>query len=159
MLRCQRNSIIALAINASISRTGGAASTTALFILPHIKLSRTAADRSAHRSQSQSAASRHHVRLSRREDGQRAQINSTPRPTAVDPRRPYSSNGPNSASSKPTPTASPAPPDSKYFATFPYPYMNGALHLGHAFTLAKVDYECNYQRLKGKKVLFPFAFH
>lgn len=49
--------------------------------------------------------------------------------------------------------------DSKYFATFPYPYMNGALHLGHAFTLAKVDYECNYQRLKGKKVLFPFAFH
>ena len=49
--------------------------------------------------------------------------------------------------------------DSKYFATFPYPYMNGALHLGHAFTLAKVDYECNYQRLKGKKVLFPFSFH
>ena len=49
--------------------------------------------------------------------------------------------------------------DSKYFATFPYPYMNGALHLGHAFTLAKVDYECHYQRLKGKKVLFPFAFH
>ena len=49
--------------------------------------------------------------------------------------------------------------DSKYFATFPYPYMNGALHLGHAFTLAKVDYQCNYQRLKGKKVLFPFAFH
>ena len=49
--------------------------------------------------------------------------------------------------------------DSKYFATFPYPYMNGALHLGHAFTLAKVDYECHYQRLKGKKVLFPFGFH
>ena len=49
--------------------------------------------------------------------------------------------------------------DAKYFATFPYPYMNGALHLGHAFTLAKVDYQCNYQRLKGKKVLFPFAFH
>ena len=48
---------------------------------------------------------------------------------------------------------------SKYFATFPYPYMNGALHLGHAFTLAKVDFECAFQRLKGKKVLFPFAFH
>ena len=25
-----------------------------------------------------------------------------------------------------------------YFVTFPYPYMNGALHLGHAFTVSKV---------------------
>jgi len=49
--------------------------------------------------------------------------------------------------------------DDKYFATFPYPYMNGALHLGHAFTLAKVDYQCQFQRLLGKKVLFPFGFH
>ena len=54
---------------------------------------------------------------------------------------------------------SPRDPSSKYFATFPYPYMNGALHLGHAFTLAKVDYACGYQRLKGKNVLFPFGFH
>ena len=23
----------------------------------------------------------------------------------------------------------------KYFGTFPYPYMNGKLHLGHAFTM------------------------
>ena len=53
----------------------------------------------------------------------------------------------------------PRDPSSKYFATFPYPYMNGALHLGHAFTLAKVDYACGYQRLKGKNVLFPFGFH
>lgn len=37
--------------------------------------------------------------------------------------------------------------------------MNGVLHLGHAFTVAKVDYQCNYQRLKGKSVLFPFAYH
>jgi leucyl-tRNA synthetase len=44
-------------------------------------------------------------------------------------------------------------------ATFPYPYMNGVLHLGHAFTLSKADFQCNYQRLKGKKVLFPFAYH
>ena len=26
----------------------------------------------------------------------------------------------------------------KYFGNFPYPYMNGMLHLGHAFTLTKV---------------------
>uniref|UniRef100_A0A6B2KWU0 leucine--tRNA ligase n=1 Tax=Arcella intermedia TaxID=1963864 RepID=A0A6B2KWU0_9EUKA len=43
--------------------------------------------------------------------------------------------------------------------TFPYPYMNGRLHLGHAFTAGKVDFMTGYQRLKGKKALFPFAFH
>ena len=26
----------------------------------------------------------------------------------------------------------------KFFGTFPYPYMNGLLHLGHAFSLSKV---------------------
>jgi valyl-tRNA synthetase len=38
----------------------------------------------------------------------------------------------------------------KYLATFPYPYMNGVLHLGHGFTLAKVDFACAYQRLQGR---------
>ena len=37
--------------------------------------------------------------------------------------------------------------------------MNGALHLGHSFTITKVDFAVGYQRLKGKKALFPFAFH
>lgn len=50
-------------------------------------------------------------------------------------------------------------PEDKYLATFPYPYMNGVLHLGHAFTFAKVDFQAYYQRLKGKNVLFPFGFH
>jgi len=50
-------------------------------------------------------------------------------------------------------------PDNKYLGTFPYPYMNGRLHLGHTFTLTKVEFAANYQRLKGKHVLFPFGFH
>jgi leucyl-tRNA synthetase len=47
----------------------------------------------------------------------------------------------------------------KYFVTFPYPYMNGKLHLGHAFTMLKVDFECRCKQLNGYNVLFPFGFH
>jgi leucyl-tRNA synthetase len=43
--------------------------------------------------------------------------------------------------------------------TFPYPYMNGRLHLGHTFTLAKCEFAVGYQRLLGKKCLFPFGLH
>jgi hypothetical protein len=32
----------------------------------------------------------------------------------------------------------PVPP--KFFGNFPYPYMNGLLHLGHAFTISKVRF-------------------
>lgn len=47
----------------------------------------------------------------------------------------------------------------KYMATFPYPYMNGKLHLGHAFTMCKADFECRWKQLNGYNVLFPFGFH
>lgn len=49
--------------------------------------------------------------------------------------------------------------DEKFLCTFPYPYMNGRLHLGHTFSLSKCEFAARYQRLKGKNVLFPFGFH
>ena len=49
--------------------------------------------------------------------------------------------------------------DGKFMVTFPYPYMNGKLHLGHAFSLTKAEFAAAYQRMLGKKSLFPFAFH
>ena len=50
-------------------------------------------------------------------------------------------------------------PEDKFFGTFPYPYMNGVLHLGHAFSISKLEFASAYHRLLGKRVLFPQGFH
>jgi len=47
----------------------------------------------------------------------------------------------------------------KFFGNFPYPYMNGVLHLGHAFSISKLEFATAYHRLCGKRVLFPQGFH
>lgn len=47
----------------------------------------------------------------------------------------------------------------KYFANFPYPYMNGFLHLGHAFSMSKAEFMIRYKRMKGFNVLYPQGYH
>lgn len=47
----------------------------------------------------------------------------------------------------------------KKLITFPYPYMNGRLHLGHAYSVLNADMQARYWKTKGYDVLFPFAFH
>ncbi|KAF7810410.1 leucine--tRNA ligase, cytoplasmic-like [Senna tora] len=53
------------------------------------------------------------------------------------------------------------PPEAgeKLFGNFPFPYMNGYLHLGHAFPLSKLEFAANYHRLRDANVILPFAFH
>ncbi len=47
----------------------------------------------------------------------------------------------------------------KFLATYPYSYMNAHAHVGHAYTMLRNDMQVRYQRMLGKNVLFPFAFH
>jgi len=55
--------------------------------------------------------------------------------------------------------AEPDPIKKKFFITFPYPYMNGPLHVGHAFTASRIDAYARFKRMQGYNVLFPWAWH
>lgn len=47
----------------------------------------------------------------------------------------------------------------KFFCTFPFPYMNGSLHLGHALTMMSCELQKRFREANGQNVLFPFGFH
>ncbi len=55
--------------------------------------------------------------------------------------------------------ANPDPDKKKIFVTFPYPYMNGPLHVGHTFTASRVDVYARFKRMQGFNVLWPWAWH
>ena len=47
----------------------------------------------------------------------------------------------------------------KIFITFPFPYMNAAVHVGTAYTASKLEFYSRFRRLQGYNVLFPWAWH
>ncbi|MDD5022824.1 MAG: class I tRNA ligase family protein, partial [Candidatus ainarchaeum sp.] len=47
----------------------------------------------------------------------------------------------------------------KFFFTIPYPYVSGALHVGHGRTYTNGDIIARYKRMKGFNLLWPMAFH
>jgi len=47
----------------------------------------------------------------------------------------------------------------KFFVTFPYPYLNGSVHIGAAFTAFRVDSYARFKRMQGFNVLYPQGFH
>lgn len=55
--------------------------------------------------------------------------------------------------------ADPDPKRQKMLVTFPYPYMNGPLHVGHTFTASRVDAYARFKRMQGYNVLWPWAWH
>jgi leucyl-tRNA synthetase len=55
--------------------------------------------------------------------------------------------------------ADPDPNRQKKRVTFPYPYMNGPLHVGHAFSASRVDAYARFKRMQGYNVLWPWGWH
>ncbi|MFW6117259.1 MAG: leucine--tRNA ligase [Thermoproteota archaeon] len=55
--------------------------------------------------------------------------------------------------------ADPDPDKKKAFVTFPYPYINGPIHVGHTFTASRVDAYARFKRMQGYNVLFPWGWH
>ena len=51
------------------------------------------------------------------------------------------------------------PGKKKFFLTFPIPYINAYQHIGHLYTLSRVEVFARYKRLQGFNVLFPQAWH
>jgi leucyl-tRNA synthetase len=47
----------------------------------------------------------------------------------------------------------------KWFGTIAYPYMNGMLHIGHGFTFSKVEFTAGWERMNGRRVLWPQGYH
>ncbi|KAK3900551.1 hypothetical protein C8A05DRAFT_35812 [Staphylotrichum tortipilum] len=47
----------------------------------------------------------------------------------------------------------------KFFGTIAYPYMNGRLHAGHAFSFSKIEFHAGFARMQGKRTLFPLGYH
>ena len=47
----------------------------------------------------------------------------------------------------------------KFFITVPYPYVNGAPHIGAGFTFTRGDVYARFKRMQGFNVLFPQGFH
>lgn len=47
----------------------------------------------------------------------------------------------------------------KFFGTMAYPYVNGSPHLGHAFTVSKIEFAARVARAQGKRTLYPQGYH
>jgi leucyl-tRNA synthetase len=47
----------------------------------------------------------------------------------------------------------------KFMVTFPIVYLNGLVHVGHGYTVMKVDSYARYKRMLGFNVIFPQGWH
>ncbi|MCJ7609478.1 class I tRNA ligase family protein, partial [Candidatus Bathyarchaeota archaeon] len=48
---------------------------------------------------------------------------------------------------------------SKFFVTIAFPYPNMPFHVGHGRPYTFTDVYARYMRMRGRRVLFPMAFH
>lgn len=55
--------------------------------------------------------------------------------------------------------ANPKQGKKKFFCTFPYPYVNAFPHIGHLYTIMRVEALARYKRSQGYNVLFPQGWH
>ena len=55
--------------------------------------------------------------------------------------------------------ASPKKSQKKFFGTFPYPYANAYLHLGHFYSSMRLEAMSRFKRMTGHNVLYTQAWH